>query len=691
MHAKNLSLAGATRLLGCTVLSLLTMPPAFPAAATATDELPRFESYIKVTGHAANISGNDAAFQKRARSHADGAAGIEDLHIYKDLDKTTALLIDGRALDGPEDYLGQFKLTRVNLGSFEAGYKRNRTFYDGVGGFFPLNRAWFPLAEEDLHLDRGRFWVEAKLALKDAPVLTLRYVNETRNGKKDSTIWGDSNLTGLPLLPANNATRKILPAYLWLGERHELLEAHGEFNVGKTAINLRVLRDWTNNLDRLYVTNFKGEGTALERVVQQANGIATRSTGAIVTSETPLSATLTFNAGLSYHKLTSSLSGERPTAIGLAPTFAFKDLSGGSDMKVYTANASLGWKPNPAWQLQACLRADDEYTKSAATFVSATQPRGAAITVPITTATNNEASRVKEKILTPEITFRYTGIKKVVIYGAFSDRINDGDDRLVSPYTTATPALTSQFNQTYTQDQAHYTLGSNINASSALVLRGEVFYKDHENKFAGYANNLGGLYVIGYQFTGVKLTAIVKPVPQLSFSTRYQPQAGKMQVTTEATSRFDSMDAKSHLIGETINWNPNKSVYLQGNLNLAYNYISTAYPRAGGLGNLRGQNSDNNVRTMSFVTGFVVDKNTDAQIECMHQKADNFVPEQAVGTQPYGAGYKEYSVSVGMKHRFSSRWIGSAKIGYIESRNDTTGGNTNFRGPLAYLAVEHGL
>jgi hypothetical protein len=688
MHAKNFSLLHPARLTGAAALLLLTLSPA--AGAAVTDELPKFESYIKVTGHAADIRGNDAAFQKRARTHADGAAGIEDLHIYKDLDKRTALLIDGRALVGPEDYLGQFKLTRTNLGSFEAGYKRTRTFYDGIGGFFPTNRAWYPLVEEDLHLDRGRFWVEAKLALKDAPVVTLRYVNETRSGKKDSTIWGDSNLTGLPLVPANNATRKILPAYLGLDERHEALEAQGEFHFGKTSVNVKLLRDWTNNLDRFYVTNFKGEG-ATERVVQQANGIATRSTGAIVTSETPLSATLTFNAGLSYHKLTSSLNGERATAVGLIPTFAFKDLSGGSDMKVYTANASLGWKPNAAWQLQACLRADDEYTKSAATFVSITQPRNSPITAPITTATNNESSRVKEKILTPEVTFRYTGLKRVVIYGAFSDRINDGDDRLVSPYATATPALTNLFNQTYTQDQAHYTLGSNINASSALVLRGEVFHKDHENKFTGYANHLGGLYVVGYQFTGLKLTAIVKPVPQLSFSTRYQPQTGKMQVTTEATSRFDSMDAQSHLIGETINWNPNKFVYLQANLNLVYNYISTAYPRAGGLGNLRGQNSDNNVRTVSFITGFVVDKNTDAAIEYVYQKADNYVPEQAVGTQPYGAGYKEYSVSVGVKHRFSNRWIGSAKIGYVESRNDTTGGNTNFRGPLAYLAVEHGL
>ena len=164
-----------------------------------------------------------------------------------------------------------------------------------------------------------------------------------------------------------------------------------------------------------------------------------------------------------------------------------------------------------------------------------------------------------------------------------------------------------------------------------------------------------------------------------------------MQVTTEATAQFDSMDAESHLIGETVTWSPNKNVYVQAGINLSYNVISTAYPRAGGLGNLRGQNSDNNYVTGNFLTGFAVDKNTDATVEYTYQKADNFVAAQAVGTQPYGAGYKDYSFSVGLKHKFSDKWVGSAKLGYIESRSDMTGGNSNFRGPLAYIAIEHGL
>ena len=74
MRAKNFSFLRTTGLLGGTALSLLTITTAISAAPT--DELPKFESYIKVTGHAASISGNDAAYQKRIRSLLDYFFGL---------------------------------------------------------------------------------------------------------------------------------------------------------------------------------------------------------------------------------------------------------------------------------------------------------------------------------------------------------------------------------------------------------------------------------------------------------------------------------------------------------------------------------------------------------------------------------------------------------------------------------------
>ena len=75
-------------------------------------------------------------------------------------------------MDGSDDYLGVLDLTKDDLGSVEVGYKRFRTFYDGVGGFFPLTDTFERMANEDLHVDRGAFWFQTKIAKSDdGPVL----------------------------------------------------------------------------------------------------------------------------------------------------------------------------------------------------------------------------------------------------------------------------------------------------------------------------------------------------------------------------------------------------------------------------------------------------------------------------------------------------------------------------------------
>ena len=195
------------------------------AADTASaDAFPAFESYIKVSGQSQYIDGNQNAYQSRTKQALPGAAGIEDFHYAKDLSKSTTMVIDGKAMAGSEDYLLRSNVTKTNVGSVDVGYKRFRTFYDGVGGFFPLNSEWLPLTRQDLHIDRSKFWVEANLTLPDAPVVTVRYTNELRDGRKDSTIWGSNDLTGLTNTGSEiSDIRKIVPSYINVGERHERL------------------------------------------------------------------------------------------------------------------------------------------------------------------------------------------------------------------------------------------------------------------------------------------------------------------------------------------------------------------------------------------------------------------------------------------------------------------------------------
>ena len=79
--------------------------------AVSGDAFPLFDSYIKVSGQGATITGDGAAFQSRTKLPQDGGVGIEDFHYSKDTSKDVTLTIDGRALTGSEDYLAQVNWT----------------------------------------------------------------------------------------------------------------------------------------------------------------------------------------------------------------------------------------------------------------------------------------------------------------------------------------------------------------------------------------------------------------------------------------------------------------------------------------------------------------------------------------------------------------------------------------------------
>ena len=176
-----------------------------------------------------------------------------------------------------------------------------------------------------------------------------------------------------------------------------------------------------------------------------------------------------------------------------------------------------------------------------------------------------------------------------------------------------------------------------------------------------------------------------------------------MQVTglLPTYPEYDSCDAENNTISETIDWTPTAQFYMQANINVVFNYINTVYPRAGTVAaagatpawNVNGmlQNSNNNYLNGSLLAGTVLSKNDDLSLQYVYYKADNYNPQVASLTMPFGAGAEESTVSLGLKHKFNQTCVGEAKVGYIDSKNDTTGGNTNFRGPMGYISFTFAL
>lgn len=720
----------------CAGAALALPGPRLAAASTPAeaDAFPTYESYIKVSGEAPFITGDTAAFATRSGVPSNGTYGIEDLYFTKDLDKDVNMKVNGHAMDGSEDYLGTIVISKDDFGSIEAGYKRYRIFYDGVGGFFPLATQFQRMSNENLHVDRSAFWFVAKIQKEDSLSFTVSYHDEIRDGRKDSSEWGaminpDATITKGALvgtaLPVN--TPYIVPNVMNLDEHHNILEGSMTAAFWKTTDTLKATFDWVNNADgRVYVKypNSKVIVDPAATILDDYETTDSRSFRVINQTETKFSDLVSLEVGLSYLHMTGEDGGFWITPAynagvkAIFPTQTADNIYTTPAIDDYVANAFLKFTPGKDWRADIGFRDEYNATSDSGGFTTLSLSSTAKNTTSLyqTTAQDVTYSHETDHIQTPEFTIQYLGIRNLSIYAEYSDRINKGNQHWSNPFaitsTSGTGVVTtvpippsSIFFQDANQDNEDAKLGANWNPLTQLTLRAEIFRKDHQNRFIG-ANDyvgtasFGALYATGYTFTGVTLSAIYKPLPELSFNTRYQEQDGNMSVTANIVDGglgYESPSGKAtiKMISETVDWAPYKQLYVQGNVNVVYNTIQTAYPfvtiNAAGTVPVPFVNSDNNYVVGSGMCGFAFDKKTDVQLQGLWERANNYNPQVATGGQPYGASFDIETVTAGFKHKFTNRLMGEAKVGYMKGTSDTTGGFTNYNGPLAYLSLTYAL
>ena len=158
------------------------------------------------------------------------------------------------------------------------------------------------------------------------------------------------------------------------------------------------------------------------------------------------------------------------------------------------------------------------------------------------------------------------------------------------------------------------------------------------------------------------------------------------------------------LTAATLAWNPSPTFYAQATVPVVYAYINTIYPRAGITpatstniafnSNDVVQNSNSNYVNGSLLAGIVLSRKDDLQFKYTYYHAANGNPQVAYITQPFGVAALDYAVTLGLKHKLTDHLVADAKVGYASSRNDTTGGRTNFflgtdRAPHPAALKEH--
>jgi len=723
---------GAGLICAGALLALPAIRSSAAGTAAQTDAFPLLDNYVKVSGLAPFKSGDSAAFAARTGMPATGVGGIEDLSYSEDLSKDSTITINGHALGGSDDYLAVLKLTTNDLGSIETGYKQFRTFYDGVGGFFPLADTFQKLSYEQLHVDRGSFWFKATLAKPDRPVFTLSFQADTRTGQKDSTEWAaivnpnavisKGALVGTAA-PAN--TPFVAPNVLNLGEHHQVLEASMVATVGKITDTLKASLDWVNNNDWRSYVKYPGSTVLADptvTVLDDQRLIKSNSFRLLNQTDVKFNDHIALDVGLTYLHQSSTNGGQwtnptYSTTLKQVYTAMYAaNIYGGAKVDDFVGNVFLKLTPTKKWLINLGFRDEYNVIGSNGGFTTTSLATGATSVASsnFTVAQDVTYSHYVDHVATPEVSLQYLGFHGISLYGNFDDRINHGNQHWINPYaatttagitgvvTTATTPIGSVFFQEANQDNADAKIGAVWSVNSRLTVRADVFRKDHQNRFVG-ANDYvgtasyGALYATGYALTGMTVSATYKPLPTWSFTTRYDSQSGMMSVTGNAITggldnEITSGKLSAQTISESIDWMPYKQFYVHGDISAAFNYLQTTYPVV--VVNTTSpiipppiQNADNNYVTGSVLTGFVLSKRADAQIQAVYTRADNYNPETALGGQPYGAGFEEECVTAGVKYMITKQMFAEGKVGYLRRTDATTGGFTNYKGPLVYVGL----
>jgi hypothetical protein len=686
------------------------------AVTTATEEAPEYKNWIELGIGGVITNGDRAQFEQEHRLPGDQPyGGIQDLHFEQTVGKNGLFSIDGHALWDFNDYDITVQLSQPKLGYIKAGFAEFRSWYDGNGGFFPHNDVFFSPPFPEMHIDRGDVWVELGLRVPNWPEITIRYSHDFRQGMKDSTIWGDTTLTGLTV----NPTRKIIPSFRDIDETRDIFSFEASKTIGNTDVLLGMRYEHNENDYSLNMERNAGQIGVVPGgqrfVTQHQNDDVDLFSGHGIT-ETRITDSLWFTTGYSYTTLENDLSGTRifgthfDSAFGEpVPTLgqrdhAFLDLAGIAQVKEHVANANLFWMPIPSLAILTGFRYTHESLDNNSSFLAEepvrntppftpTNPRGGFHYGPPELGFGERLSDYDR--LAERLELRYTGIDNWLFYaegeweeeyGQINENQNIDED---VPLDKSTNALGQK-----------YTIGANWYPTMRLNLAGQYYHR-----IASYDEDIVSAVfprLINQEWNTDDLNVRITFRPKiptclgtLALVTRYDfvhtSIDGQWEVFSdgELLAELQTGEIKKHVISESLTWNPLARFYLQANFSYVFNQTDTPASNI----NLDPQTSPtvvnfrNDYWTVTSSIGYIIDDKTDFYADYYFYCANDYF-KNAVVAVPYGLGATEHAASATITRQLTKNMRLLLRYGYFNYRDETSGGHNNYQAHSLYSGLQ---
>jgi hypothetical protein len=667
-------------------------------SARAADDSASYDNFVTFGAGGADVRGDKNQYEKIAQKK-DQWGGLEGFHHGRDLGKGTTLSLDGRALAGDEDYRFNLKIAKEDAGAIDLGYTSYRTWFDGSGGFFPPNGQFFHLSDEQLFIDRSDLWFAATATLPNQFKFDFRYDFTTRKGLKDSTEWGDTNLT------AGAGARAIGPTFLRINEHRHIVKARLSRELEKASWEIDGRYEATSIDNDREIRRTPGEKT--DRAITQRDASDADLFMVHGFVERQFSEQLSMSTAIAHYDIDTNISGSRIYGVSYDPVVdpvyaarqyhdeGFYGLDGESAMKQTIANLNLMYRPNEHWSIVPALRAEKTTWGLSGEYVETAV--GAPPALRMDEEELESESDRSLRSLTETLDVRYTGIPNWVLtldsewlqsYGTLSEdliEIETGADTLFR--TTD-----------YRLDQQKYTFTANWYAKPGLSFSGQYYWKGRQHAFNDTRDSTpvlnGGdrypAYIAKQDFavSDFNLRMTWSPIATLRLVTRYDYQDSTIRTREVGLAFMETSSQTTHIISESATWNPLARWYLQGTTNVVYDQLKTPASNLTGAAGGIVLNSDNNYVSTGLATGYVIDDQTDVSADYNYYRANNYV-DNSNRSVAYGAGATTQTVGVTLNRRVNAHLNFTVKYAYADNDDVTSGGLNDYRAHVIYGRVQY--
>jgi hypothetical protein len=633
--------------------------------------------------------GSKGAYQQRSGLPRGAFGGVESFHYEREiteghlLPKGGTLRLDGRGIFDNHDYSIQLELDYPEIGYFKAGYTEFRTWYNGNAGYYPATDAWFEPEDETLSIDRGSLWFEGGLRLPDVPEITLRYERQTREGEKDSLVWGESTLA---------AGRRIAPAFWGIDEVRNIFAIDARHTLGATDLRLGARYENLNQDNRLYTRRNPNETT--DRRGTQEHGLDSDLFNIHASAENWVHEKVLFTVGYAFTDLDTDLSGYRAFGTAYDPDLgqrlpdpnSFQALSGGSQMSQHVANLNLMYLPWDSFAVIPSARIEKQDLDGVSHYGQPAEPL-----VP------NQWRAASERGLldvSEALELRYSGLTNWVFFARGTWLQGQGD--LDETYDNQTSGA-NLINRSTDDDRfsQKYAVGANWYPARRFNLGAGYYYKlrnnDYDHTVDSSSNdpasaNRYPAFLVAQDFEthDFNARATWRPVNNLTLVARYDFQLSTIDTQGDNLSSVESAETTSHILGASVSWVPWHRLYLQGSAN--YVNDQTDSPVSGITDAVL--DSENDYWTGTLTAGFAVDDKTDLTATYFYYRADNYFDNSASG-MPYGAGIEEHGITAGLSRQMSRRVRWTLRYGFYTSEDETSGGNNDYDAHMVYSTVQY--